>query len=182
MGEQHVAALQQWFASTDGKAITKAEIAASGTHEGLQKLKKDGIVLLEKMSKSRRDLLDAILVASRSAEVTTTITIRSSLAVLAALHRSNPELPLPTESELRPALESGRARMEQALYPGFVEMYASIYQGITDAQLQRYADLLVSPAGQHFNDVLAKAVEAAVVDGASRLGRDILPAGEPTTT
>ncbi|HXC49758.1 MAG TPA: hypothetical protein VN634_02630 [Candidatus Limnocylindrales bacterium] len=96
--EQHVAALREWFASPDGKAVTKAEIAAPGTREGIEKLKKEGIVLLEKMPKTRRDLLDAILAASRSAEVTTNITIRSSLAVLAALHRSNPDLPLPAKA------------------------------------------------------------------------------------
>jgi hypothetical protein len=72
--------------------------------------------------------------------------------------------------------------MEESLYPALVEMYASAYREITDAQLERYAQLLTSPSGRHLSDVLARALEAAVVDGASRLARDIVPSRESTTT
>jgi len=173
--------LQEWFTSPDGKAVLNAESGSASTHEQLEKLKRDGIVLLESMSKSRRSALDAVLAASRSAEITTTITIGSVLAVVRALHRSNPEIPLPSENELCGQLEAGRSRMERAFYPGFLEMYASVYQSLSDARLQRYADLLASPAGSHLVDVLGKAIEATMVDGAERLWREMLPKNDGAT-
>lgn len=127
-------------------------------------------------------MLDAIVSASRSAEFWATISIHSTLAVMGGIARANPGQPMPPESELSSQLQAARPAMEQALSTNFLETYASVYKKVPDARLEQYVKVLTSPAGRHLTDVAGKAIEAAMVDGAKRFGRDLLPGGGQATT
>jgi hypothetical protein len=180
--EADVAGLREWFASPTGRHIAKAEEAGSWKRETMQKHKREGVVLLEQMKTSRRKVLDDLLVAAHAIEISATISIRSLPTLLAAVRRAHPELPIPSEKELLARLENARPQIERALYAGSIEIYASIYRSVPDAELVEYASLMASPAGRRFTDVLGRALEAAILHGIARFGREVVPTGNDQTT
>jgi hypothetical protein len=176
---EHVPALQAWFGSTAGKAITKAETAAPGGQQGLLKLRKEGAALLEQVPEARRDLLEEILIAARASELAATIAVQSVLVLASAVRRAAPDAGVPSEQRLRTELAAARPRMEREISSSMLQMFAAIYRRIPDADLRKYEEVLTSAAGRHLTGVVAHAVEEAVVAGTKHFWEDLLPAGKP---
>lgn len=175
MDQSHVPAIRQWYESDIGTTIANIEDSAPADKEARTKLTETGAALLKDTLPSRRALLETILSASRAVEVTSRITINSTVAALRAVARANPEAPIPSEQKLRSSLDEARSRIEQALSIEFLQVCASMYAEVPDANLREYGKFLDSPAGQHLSAALGNAVDAALSDGAKRLGREIVP-------
>jgi hypothetical protein len=175
---KHIPALQAWFASATGKAITKVETAAPGGQLGLLELRKEGAALLEQVPEARRDLLEEILIATRASELAATIAVQSVLVLASAVRRAAPDARVPTEQRLRAELSAARPRMEREISSSMLQMFAAIYRKIPDADLRKYEEVLTSTAGRHLTGVLAHALEEAVVAGTKHFWEDLLPAGK----
>jgi hypothetical protein len=181
MDETHLPAIRDWYAGKTGVAIANIEDAAPADKESRTKLTEKGAALLAEILPSRRALLQTILASSRAVEITSQLTINSTVAALRAVATANPEAPLPSEEKLLSELDAARPRIEQALTTEFLQVCASMYVDVSDSQLREYNEFLDSPAGRHLTVVLANAVDAALTGGAKRLGRDIIPAKGVTT-
>jgi hypothetical protein len=175
MEEAHLPAIREWYESDIGTTIANIEDSAPADKESRVKLTETGAALLKDTLPSRRALLETILTASRAVEVTSRITINSTVAALRAVARANPEAPIPSEQKLRSQLDEARSRIEQALSVEFLQVCASMYAEVPDTKLREYGKFLDSPAGQHLSTTLANAIDAALRDGAKRLGREIVP-------
>jgi hypothetical protein len=174
--ETHLPAIREWFASEIGTKIANIEDAAPADKDQRNQMTEKGASLLKATLPSRRALLQNILNASRAVEITSVITINSTVAALRAVADANPEAPIPSEEKLRSELDNSRERIEQALNVEFLQVCAGMYAEIPDAKLREYGAFLDSPAGQHLSVVLGNAIDASLRSGAKRLGREISPA------
>lgn len=175
MDETHLPAIRDWYASRTGTTIANIEDKAPADRESRTKLTEAGATLLETILPSRRAILRSILSASRAVEITSQLTINSTVAALRAVVTANPEAPLPSEEKLLGELDAARSRIEEALSTEFLQVCASMYAEVSDEELRAYGDFLESPAGRHLTVVLANAIDAALSGGAKRLGREMVP-------
>jgi hypothetical protein len=171
----HVAALLAWFGSPSGRAVTKLEEDAAFDDRGAEAPAQDR-ALLESLPASRRALLKQLGDVTRSGEALANMTINTTLAVQLGALSATPNAPGPSPAELRKYLEAQRPRMVEALGQLAVAGYARMYASAPDADLARYIAFLRSPAGAHFTDVALRAVDAALVDAAGTLGRNLVEA------
>jgi hypothetical protein len=171
----YLPAINKWFASETGTSIANIEDSAPAGKEERVQLTEKGAALLEQTLPSRRALLETILTASRAVEVTSKITINSTVAALRAVANANPDAPIPSEEKLLSELDAARPRIEAALSAEFLQVCASMYAEVPNDRLRDYGQFLDSPAGRHLSEVLAVAIDIALSDAAKRLGSDLVP-------
>jgi hypothetical protein len=171
MPPEHVDAVEAWFASPVGAAITKMEESASDeTSDPTQKLK-EGAARLQGMASDRRALLRRIMQLSKAAETGAAMAINTALGVRQGLRSVRPDAPGPSEEEVRSMLEAQRPRMEQAFSAMAEASAAMVYEAANDEQLTLYARFLDSPPGRQFTDVVGQALDAVFLEAATVLGR-----------
>lgn len=168
---RQVTALRRWFDSAPGRAITQLEEASSADDSDPQVLMQQGSALLEAMPAERRALLVELVQVSRTAEVVTELTINTTLAAMRGLASVQPDAPADAIEQLGAALDAQRPQMLQGFTVLSTAAFAKTYRGLSTADLARYLEFQKSAAGQHFNTVGARALEAAMVDASTEYGR-----------
>jgi hypothetical protein len=171
LGAQHVAALLRWFDSPLGQTITKLEEEASAASGDPQALMQQGVALLKKSAPARSELLKELLKETRSAEVMIQITINTSLAALRGAASVSPQTPAMSAEELKAALEAQRPQLMQAFSAMALAGFARAYEALSTEQLRSYVAFLKSKAGKHYDEVCMQALEAALTEAATELGR-----------
>ncbi len=170
---RHVPALNRWYATPTGAKVSRLEEQAAAETRDPQDILREGADLLVGLAPRRRAALDDILGVTGSAELMAQLSIDMALAARRGTVSVLPESPGPSAAELTAALESQRPQLQQAyaalLMAGFVKTYAPL----TDDELSDYVGFLKSDAGQHFNDLGVRALEAALVDAAAAFGRSL---------
>lgn len=182
LGDEDVPTLQNWLSSADGKLITKLEDSLPRDHAATEKAKRDGAIQLEKMSEARRDLIEDIVVAMRLTEMTADIAIQSTLIALGAIRRARPDIPVPSEYEAKARMQAGRARAERQMTATFLEVLASGYKKLSDAQLRGYEEMLTSKSGRRATDAFNDAIAAAMADATEHLWKDLIPPDKPAAS
>lgn len=169
----HIPALRRWYASDIGKTITGVEEAAVATQANPQTTLEQGTALLAEMPADRRTVLENIIVASRSAQAITQITVDTTLATQRGVLSVTPNPPSNCEGDLRSMLEAQRPQMLEAFGKLALANAAIMYAELPTVALTQYVEFLSSAPGQHFSDVALKAYSAALVKGAEELGRKL---------
>jgi hypothetical protein len=163
----HVAALGRWYDGPSGKAMTRLEQAQSGRNS--QAILDEGAALLRDMPSSRRRILDEVVLATRSAELMTEITIGATLAVHQGAASANAARLPP--GELKAALDARRHQFMRNFTALSLAGFAATYSSVPDAELEKYVDFLKSEAGRHYIAVSGRALSAALFNAATDFGR-----------
>lgn len=168
---RHVEALQRWYASAPGTAITKLEEVSGADTREPPAVMQAGTALLQRMPDERRDLLAEMVQVTRSPEAMVQLVIGTSLAAWRGAASVTPGAPGVSLAELRALLESQRPQMLQAYAALSLAAMALTYETAPIGELGAYLDFLKSDAGRHFNDLGMAAVDAAMVEASAEFGR-----------
>lgn len=168
---EHLPALRGWFDSPVGQAVTRIEEAASAANADPLAAMEQGARLLKAMPGERRALLEQLLEATDAAEGMVRIAIGTALAAHRGVMSVTPDAPGPSPAQLRAALEAQRPQMLKAYGALMLASFAQVYEPLASGDLQQYVAFIRSPAGAQFNEVAMDAMEAALLDAASEMGR-----------
>ena len=168
-----VAALLAWYRSPTGKSLTKHEEDASADARDPNAAMAQDSAFFASLPAARQALVKQLVQVSRGGESLTTITINTAVAVQAGLASAMPNAPAVSAADMRAALEQQRPKMLSALSSVAAASYARTYANVPDADLSKYLAFLESSAGARFIEVALQALDAALVEGATELGRSI---------
>lgn len=168
---QHLPALQRWYASAPGQAMTRLEEASAGDTREPPALMQAGTALLQRMPEDRRLLLAEMVEVTQAAEAMVRLVIGTSLAAYRGAASVTPGRPAMSLAELRAVLESQRPQMLQAYGALALAGSAITYESASTGELAAYVDFLKSDAGRHFSAVGNGAVDAAMVEASAEFGR-----------
>ena len=173
----YVPELRRWYATPAGKSATAMEEASSSDKRDPKVVLAEGAKLLNDMPAARRDLITELVKVTRSAESMVQMTINVTLATQRGASSVAPNLPRPSQAELRKLLDAQRPQLLQAYTGMALASSAKTYETLSTAMLAQYVEFLKSDAGRHFSEVGIQAIEAAMVEASTELGRR-LPASK----
>lgn len=171
----HVPKLLAWYRSPTGASLAKLEEEAASREQDAAAMREDS-ALLASLPAKRQALLRQIAEVTRSGEALTTIMINMTVAIQIGVASAMPNGPALGPDDLRKSLEQQRPQMMAAMDKLAIASYARTYQSTPDADLEKYIAFLRSRAGKHFMEVGVRAIDSALVDAATELGRNILTA------
>lgn len=177
---RHVTALQQWYDSPTGKAVTRLEEASSAGDIDPQAYLREGQAMLASMPEKRRALLHELLVVTRSAEGLVDMVINAAVGAHAGIVSVVPGQQH-SPDDLRALLEAQRPQLIQAYSAVSMAGFAKVYAPLPDDQLARYVDFLRTDAGRHFTEVGMSGLQKAMTDATTGFWRAVAarpPAGE----
>jgi hypothetical protein len=169
----HVAALEAWYNSPDGKAITQLEEAASTDAGDFQARVQTGAKVLASATADRQALLKRVAQVTRAAQASTDIIINTAVGIQEGLAKVMPMGSKSAAKEFRAVLEQQRPQMVKSFKTATVALFAAAYEGLDDESLSRYVGFLKSPAGLAYTEVSLRAMDQAFVEAAHDLGRSI---------
>lgn len=177
------AALLAWYGSEPGAGLVKVEEAAAAAEpRDPESVMREGAALFAGLPAARQALLRQFVEESHAAEGVLSITVSSTLAVQAGIASALGEGPSPSTRELREAMDAQRPQMLQSFTMMSLASFALIYSAVPDASLAAYVDFLKTPAGARYNALCIRAIEAALAEAATELGRGMPGARDGANT
>jgi hypothetical protein len=173
LAEEHVGALRSWFDSPAGAAIVRLEEQASAEHRDPGESVARGNAVLESSTPRRRELLDDFVRSSKMPEAAVELVLGTALGIQRGVMAATPDAPGMTAAELKAALASQRPQLLNIYSKVLTATSAQLYQPLSDAELERYAAFMKSPAGQHFTILVIRALDTAMSEAAEDLGRHL---------
>jgi len=174
---QQLSALRSWYESPVGKDITAREVAADTGAEPPEQHIRRGMDALAHATDQRKAQLNHIVEVTHAAEAGATILIDSAVAIRQGIVGVDPATPGPSAQELADALAKQRPQLEQRYAAVTAATMASMYEAVSDADLQSYVDFLASPAGEGFNRICIEALRQSMIDGGAEFGRLLKQSG-----
>ena len=168
-----VAALEAWYNSADGQAVTKLEERSSADAGDLQTRVQAGAKVLASATADRRALLKQLAKVTRAAEASVDIIINTAVGVQEGLAKAMPAGSKPSVKAFRATLEQQRPQLVKSFDDATVALFAAAYESLDDEVLGRYVSFLKSPAGRAYTEVSMRAMDRAFVEAAHDLGRSI---------
>jgi hypothetical protein len=173
---QHLGALFAWYDAPTGVLMTRLEERSAADPRESDVVMAEGLALLEAMSPTRREQIEAVVQSSGSVDTALSMTLNTVAGVRQGLSGVLPPGAGPTPEATRALL----AEQLSKLRPGFEQLVRAVsavaYAGADEAQLAAYAVFLRSTAGQHLSDVMNRVLDEAFLDAATELGRRLAPA------
>ena len=158
--------LLRWYETPTAQKIAQAEIDDSAADRpDMKERVSAGMAVVQAATPARQALLARIVEATRAPQVATDAVISLGVAVPLALARLVPVPQLPSEAQLRAAMNEQRAQLLQAFEVITLASAALAYRDIADEALAAYGNFLASAAGQHHSHIDEQSYEAAVLDG-----------------
>jgi hypothetical protein len=173
LDEQHVGELRRWYSSPQGLAITGLEEKQASEGVDPRALATRGAAVLEQSTARRRELLADLVREGKVAESAVEMVLGTAVAIQRGVLAANPDAPAVTTGEINAALAPQRPVLLKAYTTLAMANAALTYQPLPDTELANYVAFMGSPAGQHFNDLVAKALGAALSEAAEDLGRGL---------
>lgn len=164
-----------WLESDLGTRITALENSATELANDPEKMA-GAQKLLERLPPRRAERYIALMKATGADESGAQIVLNSSLGMAygaAATLGSTP----PNLDELRKELEASRPQMGEALGNTYITMFASVYQDLAEADLDRYLAFADSASGKAYHKAITAALDVALTKAAKEAGRQV---GEAT--
>lgn len=171
----HIDSLQAWYGSAAGQAMTRLEEQAAASQGDPQAVLRDGSVALEQSTPQRRTLLQSLARETRVVDAAVEMTVNAAVAVQRGVAAASPGAPAPSAAEIRAGLNQQRPRLVATYTSLVMASFALTYRAASDAELERYVEFVRSPAGQHFNALAIRALDAALSGAGEDFGR-LLPA------
>ena len=172
-----VAPLRAWYDSPLGGKIAALEGASAAQSTDPQERLRRGAEALSGASEARKASLQAILTETHSVDIMADTLIEMALAVQQGMASIDPAASGASIAELKANLSSRRPQLVQHYAQIALPAYAFTYTGLDDAELQKYADYLGTPAAKSFNDGSTRGVARALTAGSVKMGRCLKDAG-----
>jgi hypothetical protein len=165
--------LLAWYQSADGRRITQAEerAAEEDARTDQETRTSAGMTVLQAASAERRQVLLRVVEVTRAGPATTDVVINLGLAVASSMARITGKTPPMSESQMRAELEGQRPQMVRAFEGLALANAALVYKDLPDEMVASYVTFMAGAAGEHFNDLTNRAVEAALLDAFRLIGR-----------
>ena len=181
---RHLSALQRWFASPTGRAVTRLEEAAAATQADTRSILQQGGKLFAELPAERQALLEELVSVTRSSESMVRLTLNTALAVCRGIGSVRPDPRGPTEQDMRAAFEAQRPQLQRAFMALALALasFSMAYADLPTGELARYVGFLKADPGQHFTGLNLRALDAAMVDATQEMGRRmVMPPGQTRT-
>jgi hypothetical protein len=169
LSPQDAASVLRWLSSDLGQRITVLEESGSTPEEAIKRLNA-APRLLASLPASRRERVERLAKATYSADAAATIIVDTMIGVARGLALSRPGAPTNGGEDLKSKFRSQRAQFVEMLEPRIVADFASIYQPLSDQELDQYVAFCESPAGHRFAQASLDALDKALTEAATRLG------------
>lgn len=160
-----------WLESELGSRITALEDGATELANDPDKMAA-AQTLMERLPPRRAERYIALMKATGADESGAQIMLNSSLgiayAAAATLSATRPDF-----DALRKELESSRPQMVEALGNAYLVMFASVYQDVAEADLDRYLAFAESPSGKAYHRAVTAALDVALTRAAREAGRQV---------
>jgi hypothetical protein len=168
-----VESITAWYDSPEGVLITKVEESGSASQRRPGDVMKEGAEIFSHASADRQSLLKRLMEVTHATETTAAIVINTAIGVQQGLAAAQPSRAGPSIADVRAALEKQRPQLMQALANVALTSFSVMYSSVSDESLEKYIAFLASPAGADFTMLGLRALEAAFVEAARDLGREI---------
>ena len=160
----YVPELLAWYRTPQAQRITQAEVDDSASaNDDIKARTQAGMALVQAAPPARQQLLVRMVEVTRAPRAFADFIINMGVALPLTLARFDPQAKPVTEAELRDTLEQQRPQLTQAFEIIALAGFALVYQSVPDDLLAAYASFMASSAGEHYNDLGDKALEAAVL-------------------
>src|SRR5271170_370515 len=170
LSPQDAASVLRWLSSDLGQRITALEEAGSDPEEAIKRL--DAAPrLLASLPASRRERVERLAKATYSADAAAAIVVDTMIGVARGLALSRPGAAADRGEDLKSKFQSQRAQFVEMLEPRIVADFATIYQSLSDQELDQYIAFCESPAGHRFAQASLDALDKALTQAATRLGQ-----------
>jgi len=165
--------LLAWYQSEKGRRVTQAEerAAEEDARTDQETRTRAGVAVLTAATPERRQVLQRVVEVTRAGDATTDVVINLGLAVASSLSRLTGKPPAMNETQLRAELEGQRPQMVRAFEGLALANAALVYKDLPDELVADYVKFMAGAAGDHFNDLTNRSVEAALLEAFSAIGR-----------
>lgn len=180
--EEHLGALQAWYASPTGLAVARLEAQATAEQQDMGEVMRLGQAALAQSTPRRRELLGDLLRETQAAEAAVELALNTAVAIQRGFSAAVPDAPQPSTAEIEASLAPQRAPMLQAMTALAAASMALTYQRLSEAELAQYLQFTASAAGRHFNALGLQAVDAALTEATETLGRSLPGTRDPSNT
>lgn len=160
-----------WLESELGIRITALENSATELANDPEKMAA-AQKLLERLPPRRAERYIALMKATGADESGAQIVLNSSLGMAYGASATLGSTP-PSLDELRKELEKGRPQMVEALGNAYIAMFASVYQGLAETELDQYLAFAESASGKAYHKAITAALDHALTNAAKEAGRQV---------
>jgi hypothetical protein len=169
----YVPELLTWYQSAGGRRVTQAEerAAEEDSRSDQETRTRAGVEVLQAATAERRQVLLRVVEVTRAGPATTDVVINLGLAVASSMARLTGKAAPVSETQLRAELETQRPQMVRAFEGLALANAALVYKDLPDELVSAYVTFMAGAAGDHFNDLTNRAVEAALLDAFRAIGR-----------
>ena len=156
--------LLAWYRTPQAQRITQAEVEDSASpNNDIKARTQAGIALVQAAAPERQQLLQRMVEVTRAPRAFADFIINMGVVLPLTLARFDAQAKQVTEAGLRDALEAQRPQLMQAFEIIALAGFALVYQGLADEPLAAYTNFMATSAGEHYNDLSDKALEAAIL-------------------
>ena len=160
----------RWLSSDLGQRITALEAAGSSPDAAIKRAD-EGPSLLASLPASRREKLERLAKATFSADAAAAIIVDTMIGVSRGLASGRRGVPAERVEDLKSKFQSQRDHLVEVLEPRIVADFASIYQPLSDQELDQYVSFCESAGGHKFALASLDALDKALTEAATRLGQ-----------
>lgn len=158
-----------WLRSDLGRRITRLE--EEGTEPAaVERAMHESPALLAAASAQRRSLYDRLATATKAGKSGADMELHLMSGVAYGVVAASRFPDARVLEKIAKGFEAQRAALEDAMLRQTLGQYAYIYQQVSDADLERYIEVVESPAGMRFTDATIAAVDRALKRGAIEVG------------
>jgi hypothetical protein len=167
---QDAAAVLRWLSSDLGQRITALEAAGSSPDAAIKR-SDEGPRLLASLPAIRREKLEQLAKATFSADAAAAIIVDTMLGVSRGLALARTGAPAGRVEDLKSKFQSQKDQFVEVLEPRIVADFASIYQPLSDQELDQYVAFCESSTGHKFALASLDALDKALTEADTRLGQ-----------
>ena len=169
--------LANWYDSVLGRRIAAEEESSARQVIEPQERIRRGTEALDAASGPRKLALQSIVTETHSVDIMADTLIEMAFAVQEGVASLDPAVTPAQLAQIRATL-AGRRPQVMAHYTQIsLPAYAFTYARLSDDEVQKYADHLMTPSAKSFNDGSTRGVARALGAGSAKLGRCLQEAG-----
>lgn len=160
-----------WLDSELGKRLTALENGATELASDTEKMAA-AQQLMERLPPRRVERYIALLKATGADASGAQMMLNNSLGMAVGAGATLGARP-PEVAKIRKELEVNLPQLTEAIGNSYMVMFASVYESVAEADLDRYVAFAESPSGKAYHQAVTKALDTALVNAATELGRQI---------
>lgn len=163
----------QWLRGKIGKRLTALEIEVGRPEVQAQMAKYAQTLSSNPPPEERLELIQALDQALRVTDSATRMMMNMSLAIGIGVLDTAPYVDEQAVTKMRESIEAERPSMAETVGPAMFVMLLYAYRDVSDADLNRYIEFAVSPAGDRYQRAMTDGLDRALTVSGLRLGQEL---------